>query len=90
MKSNDLTNILSSLVHLLYYANSAINPLIYNFMSGEYDHFQNIFHSEVSVVFFSSIMYHEKFFFIKIGNKKIAFENINFRHFVTMGRCTSQ
>jgi len=27
---------MSSSIHLLFYANSAINPLIYNFMSGKY------------------------------------------------------
>lgn len=33
---NDLTTILSLLVHWLCYANSAINPIIYNFMSSKY------------------------------------------------------
>lgn len=34
---NEVIAILSLISHALCYANSAINPLIYNFMSGKYD-----------------------------------------------------
>nr|XP_026497647.1 orexin receptor type 1-like [Vanessa tameamea] len=36
MKQNDLITFLALISHVLCYANSAINPLIYNFMSGKY------------------------------------------------------
>ncbi|XP_052744052.1 orexin/Hypocretin receptor type 1-like [Bicyclus anynana] len=36
MEQNDLITCLALLSHVLCYANSAINPLIYNFMSGKY------------------------------------------------------
>ncbi|CAH3945007.1 unnamed protein product [Pieris brassicae] len=36
IKQNDLLTCLALLSHVLCYANSAINPLIYNFMSGKY------------------------------------------------------
>ncbi|CAG5049741.1 unnamed protein product [Parnassius apollo] len=36
MEQNDVITLLALLSHVMCYANSAINPLIYNFMSGKY------------------------------------------------------
>ena len=36
LSNSSVNNMLSQLSHLLCYANSAVNPIIYNFMSGEW------------------------------------------------------
>ena len=70
LNQSEIVSVLSLLSHWLCYANSAINPLIYNFMSGKCISFKDIFF--VIKNYSGNNKSHDVQFFLISSNRKIS------------------